>query len=95
MPGTMSVWSVSERRLRRAFVSQFEMPPAMFFRLWALTEARRRLSAADSGDRLVTAIGLDLGFGHLGRFAQYYREVYGESPSATVRGDRSRLAADA
>jgi AraC-like DNA-binding protein len=79
---------VSERRLRQAFVSQFDVPPAAFFRLWALAQARKRLRTADASVASVTRVGLDLGFGHLSRFAQYYRQVYGESPSATIRMNR-------
>ncbi len=32
------------------------------------------------------------GFWHLGRFSRYYREVFGESPSQTVRGARPQPA---
>ena len=79
---------VSERRLRQAFVGQFDVPPVAFFRLWALAQARKRLRTADASVASVTRVGLDLGFGHLSRFAQYYRQVYGESPSATLRMNR-------
>jgi AraC-like DNA-binding protein len=79
---------VSERRLRRAFVSQFDVPPATFFRIWALAQARRRFRTAEASDASVTRVGLDLGFGHLSRFAEYYQQVYGESPSATIRKAR-------
>ena len=84
-----AVSRVSERRLRTAFASQFDTSPAAFFRLWALTVARRRLSDVDGSDQPVTRTSLDLGFGHLSRFAQYYQQVYGESPSVTARGNRS------
>lgn len=83
-----AVSRVSERRLRTAFASQFDTSPAAFFRLWALTVARRRLSDVDGSDHTVTRTSLDLGFGHLSRFAQYYQQVYGESPSVTARGSR-------
>ena len=79
---------VSERRLRQAFAGQFDVSPAAFFRLWALAQARKRLRTADASVGSVTRVGLDLGFGHLSRFAQYYRQVYGESPSATIRMNR-------
>jgi AraC family ethanolamine operon transcriptional activator len=32
------------------------------------------------------------GFWHLGRFSRYYREVFGEPPSQTVRGARLQPA---
>jgi transcriptional regulator GlxA family with amidase domain len=35
----------------------------------------------------VTDVAVGLGFSHLGRFSQYYREAYGVVPTATLRGD--------
>ncbi len=75
---------VSERRLRKAFVDEYEIPPARFFRTWALAEARRRLLDTDPTHRSVADVAAGLGFFHLGRFASYYRKVYGEPPSATL-----------
>jgi AraC-like DNA-binding protein len=83
-----AVSRVSERRLRTAFANQFDTSPAAFFRLWALTVARRRLSDVEGSSQPVTRTSLDLGFGHLSRFAQYYQQVYGESPSVTARASR-------
>jgi transcriptional regulator GlxA family with amidase domain len=33
----------------------------------------------------VKRVALDQGFGHLGRFSAHYRELFGESPSATIQ----------
>ena len=82
---------VSERRLRDAFTSLFDLPPSRFFRAWALERARRRLSSAgplgvESARGIsVSATAHDLGFVHLGRFASYYQQVHGERPSETLR----------
>jgi len=38
----------------------------------------------------VSEAALRSGFDHLGRFARYYRDFFGESPSATLRGQRQR-----
>ena len=76
---------VSERRLRKAFVDEYDLPPSRFFRHWALTLAHQRLTSADDDRHTVTDIALDLGFGHLGRFSGHYRKLYGESPSTTLR----------
>lgn len=78
---------VSERRLRHAFTAEFDTPPSRVLRVWALAEARRRLSEPRATS--VTSVALDLGFEHLGRFAGHYRDVYGESPSTTFRSASS------
>lgn len=56
--------------------------------------ARRRLRAAYDALRnpeaTVTQVATDCGFFHLGRFASRYREVFGETPSATLVRARRR-----
>ena len=76
---------VSERRLREAFADEFAMPPTLYFRDWALDECHRRLRAARPDTATVTGVAADMGFAHLGRFSGYYRELYGECPSSTLR----------
>ena len=76
---------VSERRLRKAFSDVFGTPPSSFFRAWALDEAHRRLLSAEAGHDTVTQVASNLGFLHLGRFASYYRTLYGEPPVTTLR----------
>jgi AraC-like DNA-binding protein len=84
---------VSERRLRDAFVSMFGQPPSRFLRAWGLDAARRKLLRShDSAATSVSETAFDVGFTHLGRFAGYYKEQFGESPSLTLR--RSRLPAE-
>ena len=80
---------VSERRLRQAFNDEFEVPPTRYFRLWALTQANRRLRRAVTSDETVTNVAARLGFFHLGRFSGHYKRVYGEPPSATLKADLS------
>ena len=76
---------VSERTLREAFVSAYDMPPSVFFRLWALDRAQRQLSSGEVIAGGVADVALAAGFGHLGRFAHYYRQVFGQLPSETYR----------
>ncbi len=56
--------------------------------------ARRRLRAAYDALRnphaTVTQVATDCGFFHLGRFASRYREVFGETPSATLSRARQK-----
>jgi AraC-like DNA-binding protein len=76
---------VSERRLRSAFCEEFDRSPSVYFRMWALDRVHRRLRDAGPGDCTVSQAACDLGLEHLGRFSGWYREVYGETPSATLR----------
>lgn len=76
---------VSERRLREAFTSVYDTPPSVYFRDMMLDEAHRRLLLGVDATASVSSVALDLGFDHLGRFAQRYRRVYGELPSETLR----------
>ena len=76
---------VSERRLRKAFVDEFDRPPSRFFRAWALSAAHRRLVAGRTGRDTVTRVATDLGFAQLGRFSGHYKAIYGEPPAATLR----------
>lgn len=76
---------VSERSLQVAFNEVYGEPPSVVLRRRALHRARRRLQRGDAGSITVSSIALDHGFTHLGRFALYYKEQFGESPSATLR----------
>ena len=77
--------NLSERRLRRAYNDEFDVSPTEFFRAWALQAARHRLKDCERGEFTVSAVATDLGFNHLGRFAGYYRNAFGETPSHTLR----------
>jgi AraC-like DNA-binding protein len=79
---------VSERRLQVGFAAMLGMAPAAFMRHRALQAAHRALRDADPTTNEVSAIARGCGFEHLGRFAGYYRAVYGEPPSATLRRPR-------
>lgn len=48
--------------------------------------ARHRLQQADPSLTTVTAVAYECGFRHTGRFAQAYRESFGERPSETLSG---------
>lgn len=83
---------VSERKLREAFVREFDLPPSRFFRNWALELAHRRLRETVSEEQSVTEIAADIGFAHLGRFAGHYRLLFGETPSTTLRSTRDHVS---
>ena len=73
------------RTLQRAFHETLGVGPARYLIVRRLTRARTALIAADPAVTSVTAIAFDHGFWELGRFARYYRQMFGESPSETLR----------
>jgi transcriptional regulator GlxA family with amidase domain len=78
---------VSARALQKAFARSGEPPPMTYLRHLRLHRVRAEL--ADASQRrcsaTITTVASRWGFVHLGRFAQQYRQVFGESPSQTLR----------
>jgi AraC-like DNA-binding protein len=66
------------------------MGPARYLRLRRMHLARRALLDSESSRVSVTEIALRYGFWELGRFARYYRQMFGETPSATLHRDAER-----
>lgn len=77
--------NVSRRTLQYSFMQAYGIAPLSYLRLVRLNRARRDLLAASSDDTTVTEIALHWGFCHLARFAQSYRQLFGELPSDTLR----------
>ncbi|WP_424990921.1 helix-turn-helix domain-containing protein [Fluviibacterium sp. S390] len=75
---------VSERTLQYAFRTHFGLSPMTYLRLLRLNRVRDILVDASPGTTSVTAIAMDHGFLHLGRFARDYKRLFGQSPSATL-----------
>lgn len=80
---------VSLRTLQLAFQRDRDESPSACLRDIRLRQVRTKLQHGSSGDT-VTDLALAHGFFHLGRFAQHYRQRFGESPSATLRRRRGR-----
>jgi transcriptional regulator GlxA family with amidase domain len=59
-----------------------------FLKKHRLDEARRLLQSGDGQGLNVTDIAFATGFLHPSKFAQDYRERFGETPSATLRMGR-------
>jgi len=81
---TCKVLGVSERTLQYAFRSYVDMSPLAYLRLCRLHRVRATLKASDPQNTTVTAIAMRYGFLHLGRFALEYRQLFNETPSATL-----------
>jgi AraC-like DNA-binding protein len=76
---------ISTRLLRACCDDQLGMGPKQFLMLRRLHLVRRRLLASGGNRGGVTDIATEYGFWELGRFAVAYRELFGESPSVTLK----------
>jgi AraC-like DNA-binding protein len=74
---------LSPRALHLLCQRHLAATPMSVVRDMRLDAVRRQLR--DVPERPITEIALDHGFGHLGRFAAYYRERFGELPMQTQR----------
>ena len=75
------------------------MGPIRYLWLRRMHLAHRALLLAEPGSTSVTDVATDHGFWELGRFSVEYRQLFGETPSATLRlqfhrGFGFRAAAD-
>jgi AraC-like DNA-binding protein len=77
---------VSSRTLRLACQEQLGVSPTQYLLLRRMRLAQRALQQADPNATTVTDIATIFGFWELGRFSVRYREVFGESPSSTLKG---------
>jgi AraC-like DNA-binding protein len=80
-----AVAGVGARWLQVAFRRQSGLSPMAYLREVRLERARAELSEADPAGTTVADVAFRWGFGHLGRFAEKYRERFGELPSETLR----------
>lgn len=78
--------NMSVRTLHASFQRCFGLSPMAYVRKVRLEHVRAELIANRDPHLQVTEVASRWGFYHLGRFAQQYRDRYGESPSDTLRG---------
>jgi len=75
---------VSASALHEAFCTVFGTSPHRYLKLRRMSLVRAALLSRAGGWASVKAAALSYGFWHLGQFAQDYKEIYGELPSATL-----------
>lgn len=75
---------VSVRSIQAGFTKSFGTSPAAYIRSARLKRLHERLKRAEPGDT-VTDLMLIFGISNFGRYAHYYKEIYGCPPSATLR----------
>ena len=76
---------VSQSTMEKSFKEVFGLTPNLFFRQRNLNLARLKLIQGRPEETTVSAIAQQLGFREMGRFAVRYRELFGESPSESLR----------
>ena len=81
---------VSERTLRYAFQDRYGLGPMAYFKTQKLNALRRRLKAAGAAEPSVNALAAQWGFDRTGNLAADYRRLFGELPSQTPHGRKSR-----
>jgi AraC-like DNA-binding protein len=77
---------VSERTLRACCKAHLNMGPSRYLLARRMQLARRALRHADPSETTVARVAKRYGFVELGRFAASYRALFGELPSATLKG---------
>ncbi len=78
------VGGLDVRALSRAFRSRHDMGPMQYVRARRLEAVNRALVGAERGETTVTDVAMTYGFHHLSRFADDYRQEFGELPSDTL-----------
>ena len=73
---------MSERTLQYAFLQHTGQSPKRFIRSYRLGRVRDELLSVDERES-ISAVAARWGFSHMGQFARYYRDQFGELPSHT------------
>nr|MBO2512084.1 hypothetical protein [Gammaproteobacteria bacterium] len=76
---------ISRRTLHYAFQKVLNINPVTFLRYLRLHGARHELLTSPPGTLMISEIAAHWGFWHLGMFSSYYKDLFGETPSATAR----------
>lgn len=79
---------VPRRSLQRAFEEVLGVSPMTYLRHRRLCEARILLKDTTERDVTVADVAFKQGFSDFGRFAAYYRSLFGENPSETLKSAR-------
>ncbi len=85
---------VSRRSLHRAFDEVLGIAPTTYLRHKRLCQARALLNDSPDQTTTIAEVAFRLGFSDLGRFSGYYRSLFGENPSETLRQSRAWKQAD-
>ena len=78
-------YKISERSLQSGFKSLFGFTPKIFIRNLKLNLIRHDLSFVTKNETTIIMIAHKWGFFHMGRFSKYYKELFEETPSETLK----------
>ncbi len=77
--------NASRRTVYRAFTRVLDLTPQAYIRQLRLNRIRAKLVSETERTCTITVVANEWGIGELGRFAGWYRELFGELPSQTLR----------
>jgi len=86
VPDLCREFHVSRRTLHNSFCQVLDVSPAAYLRSIRLNAVRRELKNPESAYRSVQDAAAAWGFWHLSQFASDYKHLFGELPSAALRG---------
>lgn len=86
----VEITGVSERCIFEGFRKSLDITPMQFLMQTRLTHVREELlESATPINTNITKIAMDNGFTQLGRFSSYYKSMYGELPSETMKSKKT------
>ena len=92
IPKLSEAIGVSERTLRNCCFEVLGISPSQYLRLRRLNLVHVALRHSDPATAKICDIAESYGFTELGRFAVFYRKIFGETPSATLQHARYRAS---
>jgi AraC-like DNA-binding protein len=78
-------YGISERNLQNSFKALFGFTPKLFMRLLKLNLIRHDLSYICGANTSISEVAHKWGMLHMGRFGQYYKALFEETPSETLK----------
>jgi len=76
---------VTTQTLQNSFKSLFGYTPQLFLRLLKLNLVHHELFESNERDTTVLRVAQKWGFEHMGRLSGYYKALFGETPSVTLK----------
>ncbi len=80
-----TVVGAKSRTLQTAFLAVYGTSPMAYLKIQRLYGARLHLQSADPKTGTVVGIATNWGFWHMGHFSRDYKQMFGETPSQTLK----------